>query len=118
MTSNPSWTREPVRRLGVALAGAMLLLCAAGCTSQGMADMRARVDASMLRAREQAAVGWSPQFEETVNRRIRPSQYRLEPLMSDPAPDEAATARGWETIAYHYPNGATVAYPTYNWNYE
>ena len=48
----------------------------------------------------------------------RPSQTRLDPVLPDPAPDEAAAVRGWEPQTYNYPNGGMIAGPTYNLNYE
>ena len=62
--------------------------------------------------------GYTPGFEQHVNRIARPSQGRLDPVLPDPAPDEASTLRGWAVQAYKYPSGAVVAFPTYAANFE
>jgi hypothetical protein len=62
--------------------------------------------------------GWTPRFEERVDRMVRPSQHRFDPVMADPLPDEATALRSWETQSYVYPTGQVVAFPTYNPNYE
>lgn len=99
----------------------VVLLFAAGCTSAKMQEARERWQAQQDRF-EQANAKWNAvyeqRFHERFNRYVRPSQYRLDPVMADPAADEATTVRDWEASAYHYPNGATPAYPTYTLNYE
>ena len=62
--------------------------------------------------------GWTPGFEQRVNKLVRPSQSRIDPVLADPLPDEATEVRNWNSSIYRYPNGAVVAYPTYNPNYE
>src|SRR5947209_7683619 len=49
---------------------------------------------------------------------MRPSAHRMEPVLLDPLPDQATQVRGWEKDTFIYPNGATVAYPTYGLNNE
>jgi hypothetical protein len=52
------------------------------------------------------------------NARVRPSQERIESVMVDPPADQATQLRGWDASTFLYPNGATLAYPTYGLNYE
>ena len=92
---------------GVALLG---LSAFTGCSSQKYPAMNP--DNWVMKH------GWTPGFERRVNNAVRPSQSRLDPFLADPLPDEAASLRNWDGSVYHYPNGAVVAYPTYNPNYE
>jgi hypothetical protein len=62
--------------------------------------------------------GWTPRFEDGVDRMVRPSQRRFDAVMSDPPADEATAMRDWETQPYVYPTGQVVSFPTYNPNYE
>lgn len=52
------------------------------------------------------------------NAKVRPSQERIESVMVDPPADQATQLRGWDASTFLYPNGATLAYPTYGLNYE
>jgi hypothetical protein len=52
------------------------------------------------------------------NAKVRPSQERVESVMVDAPADEAAQLRGWDASTFLYPNGATLAYPTYSLNHE
>src|SRR5437016_10720869 len=61
-------------------------------------------------------------FQDNMHQRfgagVRPSQSRLDSVLSDPAPDEATAARGWDAQTLNYPHGGAIAGPTYNLNYE
>src|SRR5882724_2794048 len=61
---------------------------------------------------------WMAKPRAQINKNIRPTMAQTDPVMADPAPDPAAIARGWEPVTYAYPNGATVAGPTYNVSYS
>ena len=62
--------------------------------------------------------GWTPGFEAHVDRLVRPSQHRFEPVLAEPARDQATALRDWSTNTYCYPRGAVVAYPTYTFDYD
>ena len=94
MTLRLSSIRNRSLLFAIAIAG---LLIAGGCSSIHEARM---------------------EWREGYAHRMRKSQYQLEPVMADPEPDEAATARAWDRTNYLYPNGAVSAYPTYKINYE
>jgi hypothetical protein len=107
-------------------ASVLLVLSAIGCNSAQMNEMqetwRSNWKANQDRF-EHANAQWNATYEqkfhEDFNRRLRPSQYRLDPVLPDPPADEATMARGWDTDVYRYPNGSVLAYPTYTLvNYE
>jgi hypothetical protein len=110
----------------LAASSALLMLSAVGCNSAQMHEMqetwRSNWKANQDRF-EHANAEWNATYEqkfhEDYNRRLRPSQYRLDPVLPDPPPDAATTARAWDTNVYRYPNGSVSAYPTYTLvNYE
>jgi hypothetical protein len=92
-----------IPKTAVLLAAQLLLLSAVGCNSS---------------FHEQWYNGFARFHEQNIEPKFRASQHRFDPVMPDPQPDEAATARDWERSTYRYPNGTVVAYPTYNPNYE
>ena len=50
--------------------------------------------------------------------KVRPAHARFDPVLPDPAPDAAATVRGWNRNTLNYPACGMIAGPTYNLNYE
>src|SRR2546421_2377653 len=101
------------------------LLLTAGCNSANWRETqttwRSNWQAHQDRF-ERANARWNAiyeeKFHEGFNRRVRPSQYRLDPVMADPPADEATAVRQWDTSVYRYPNGSVSANPTDTLDYE
>jgi hypothetical protein len=118
VTCTTSGTRK---RLAAAAACLLAGLALAGCSSAPVQQTQQQWDAAAVRF-EQSNARWNEQYErefhDPMSRHLRPSQYRLDPVLPDPPADEATMARDWERSGYVYPSGAVPAYPTYNLNYE
>src|SRR6266566_9418702 len=113
MTSRSSLIRN------LALLSAALV-CVGGCNSAKMQEARERWHANWRETQETWRANWQAhqdrfehanarwnaiyeeRFHEGFSRRVRPSQYRLDPVMPDPPADEASTVRAWDVAIYHY----------------
>ena len=85
----------------------LALACMGGCSAMPDAAVPSRM-----------RQGYTPGFEQRVDRMVRPSQHKTDAVLADAAPDQAAALRGWSQSTFTYPSGAVVAYPTWGVNYE